>query len=326
MRPKKVQIELFTNSLIATQKQYSCTELENVSPIELSHDAVNRFLNSSNFEAEMLWGEVSEYISKDDGYLIFDDTLIEKPYAKKIELNKWQWSGKHHSVRQGIGLTNCVWLNEEGLSLPINYRVYNRSEDGMTKNDHFLEMLDTAGEKGLSPKYVLIDSWYTSKKNLKAIEAKNWKFIADIKVNRKISEEKGVWISVSELELAEKQVKKVWLHEFGPVLIMKSTVKGEKEKYSITNDLSLIDWEDFSNTGKKRWAVEDMHRGLKQLCGLEKSYMRKARAQKNHIFCSMRAFVLLKIAQTELNISIYQQKWGIVRNSVRNFLAMRYFA
>ncbi len=59
---------------------------------------------------------------------------------------------------------------------------------------------------------------------------------------------------------------------------MKSRVKGEK--YSITNDLSLIDWEDFSNTGKKRWAIEDMHRGLKQLCGLEKSYMRKARAQK----------------------------------------------
>ncbi len=73
MRPKKVQIELFTNFLIATQKQYSCTELENVSSIELSHDAVNRFLNSSNFEAEMLWDEVSEYISKDDGYLIFDD-------------------------------------------------------------------------------------------------------------------------------------------------------------------------------------------------------------------------------------------------------------
>jgi SRSO17 transposase len=196
----------------------------------------------------------------------------------------------------------------------------------MTKNDHFLEMLDAAGEKGLRPRYVLIDSWYTSKKNLKAIEAKNWKFIADIKVNRKISEEKGVWISVSELELAEKQVKKVWLHEFGPVLIMKSTVKGEKEKYSITNDFSLIDWEDFSNTGKKRWAVEDMHRGLKQLCGLEKSYMRKARAQKNHIFCSMRAFVLLKITQTKLNISIYQQKWGIVRNSVRNFLTIRCFA
>jgi len=143
----------------------------------------------------------------------------------------------------------------------------------MTKNDHFLEMLDTAGEKGLSPRYVLIDSWYSSKKNLKAIEANNWKFIADIKVNRKISEEKGIWISVSELELAEKQVKKVWLHEFGPVLIMKSTVKGEKEKYSITNDLSLIDWEDFSNTSKKRWAVEDMHRGLKQLCELEKSYL-----------------------------------------------------
>jgi putative transposase len=72
--------------------------------------------------------------------------------------------------------------------------------------------------------------------------------------------------------------------------------------------------------------VEDMHRGLKQLCEVEKSYMRKAKAQKNHIFCSMRAFILLKIAQADLNISIYQQKWEIVRNSIREFLAIRCLA
>lgn len=148
VRPSKVNLDLYTNFLIATQKQYSCTELEQVSPIEdLSHDAVNRFLKKNNFDSSLIWEEVKQDIDKESGYLIFDDTLIDKPYSEKIELTKWQWSGKHHAVKKGIGLTNCLWLNQNGLSMPVDYRIYNKDEDSKTKNDHFLEMLNACEEK-----------------------------------------------------------------------------------------------------------------------------------------------------------------------------------
>lgn len=65
-----------------------------------------------------------------------------------------------------------------------------------------------------------------------------------------------------------------------------------------------------------------MHRGLKQACGLERSYMRKAQAQINHIFCAFLAFIKLELRRFEDGITWYQQKWDIVRDSVRNHLAM----
>ena len=283
-------------------------------------------MKKNTFDSNLIWDEVKQDIDKESGYLIFDDTLIDKPYSEKIELTKWQWSGKHHAVKKGIGLTNCLWLNQNGLSMPVDYRIYNKDEDSKTKNDHFLEMLNACEEKGLKPSYVLIDSWFSSKKNLKTIARKGWFFIADIKVNRKVSEIKGTWISIRELDLAEKQVKKVWLKDFGYVLIMKREVKGEKVKYTITNDLNLLDYDEFQDKGEKRWALENLHRGLKQLCGLEKSYMRKAQAQKNHIFCSIRAFTKLEIFRFKRGISWYQQKCDIVRDAVRAYLLSMSFA
>ena len=181
-------------------------------------------------------------------------------------------------------------------------------------------MLDIAEERGFKPMYVLLDSWYVSKKNLKAIEKKSWKFVADIKANRKISEKKGIWIRVDELELSEKQVKKVWLKDFGPILLCKRILKDGKIRYLITNDLELNDWDDFIGHAKTRWFIETMHRGLKQVCGLEKCYMRKAQAQKNHIFCSFLALIKLEYNRFQLGISWYQQKWSIVRPAVKAYL------
>lgn len=323
MSSKKCSLELYVEFLIASQKQYSCTELERVAPDEtMAHDSVNRFLNNSEFTPGQLWEDVKDKINPKQGYLAADDTLLEKPYAEKIELCKWQWSGKHHRVAQGIGIVNFMWIDLDDIALPVDYRIYNKDEDDKTKNDHFIDMLDTAQQRGFVPLYTLVDSWYTSNRNLKAIADKGWKFIADIKSNRKISERKSEWIRVDELELAEEQVKKVWLKNFGPVLICKRTLRNGKIRYLITNDLDLTDWHNFINHGKIRWFIENMHRGLKQVCGLERSYMRKAQAQKNHIFCAFQAFIKLEYQRFKEEISWYHQKWDIVRDAVRNHLIL----
>jgi putative transposase len=322
MRQQKCSLDLYVEFLIASQKQYSCSELEKVSRDEtMAHDSVNRWLNNSEFSPEDLWSQVEEKININEGYLAFDDTLLEKPYAKKIELTKWQWSGKHHAVKQGIGIVNAQWVDLDGIALPVDYRIYNKEGDDKTKNDHFRDMLDIAEQRGFKPSYVLMDSWYVSKENLKAIQAKGWNFVADIKSNRKISEVKGVWIRVDELELAERQVKKVWLKDFGPILVCKRTLKDGKIRYLITNDLDLDDWDNFIGHAKTRWFIETMHRGLKQVCGLEKSYMRKAQAQKNHIFCAFLALIKLEYFRFKEGTSWYQQKWEIVREAVQLHLS-----
>ncbi len=39
-----------------------------------------------------------------EGYLIFDDTVLKKEYANKIELVRRQYSGNEHKVIRGIGI------------------------------------------------------------------------------------------------------------------------------------------------------------------------------------------------------------------------------
>lgn len=82
------------------------------------------------------------------------------------------WSGEHHRTVKGTGLVTLVWTDGTTV-IPIDFRVYNIDEDGKTKNDHFLDMIDKAEERGFNPEFVLFDTWYASVKNLKAIRKKN---------------------------------------------------------------------------------------------------------------------------------------------------------
>jgi hypothetical protein len=91
-----------------------------------------------------------------EGYLIVDDTTLDKPYSKKIGFVRYQWSGKHHRTVKGIGLVTLLWTDGQKI-LPVDFRVYNIDEDEKTKNDHFLDMLDKAEERGFKPKFVMFD-------------------------------------------------------------------------------------------------------------------------------------------------------------------------
>ena len=138
MNKPKCDLELYVNFLIATQKQYSCLELEKVSPIEsMAHDSPNRLLNRLLLEPQQLWLVVKDHINPRNGYLCIDDTLLMKLYSKDIELVKWQWSGKDHAVRPGIGIVTVQWHELEGVSLPVDFRIYQKDKDDKTKNDHF---------------------------------------------------------------------------------------------------------------------------------------------------------------------------------------------
>ena len=59
-----------------------------------SHDQLNRLLNTERIPARQLWHSVRSDIEFDEaGYLLFDDTVISKPYAKEIQVVRRQWSG-----------------------------------------------------------------------------------------------------------------------------------------------------------------------------------------------------------------------------------------
>jgi putative transposase len=323
MRKQKCSLDLYVNFLVASQKQYSGTELSKVSPDQtMAHDSVSRWLAGSKLTPKMLWQESQEYIEPKSGYIVLDDSVLDKPYARHIPLAKKQYSGKHHRVVRGIASVNLLWTDggDDSKLIPFDYRIYDTTRDGKTKNDHGREMLQQADRRGFKPRYVLMDAWYTSIGNLKAIDALGWKWVGQIKCNRLVNIEQGNYVHVADLDWTSKQVHKVWLKAYGFVLVSKIVSPNGDTAYIATNDLSLDNPETIKNHYNQRWTIETFHRGLKQCTGVERCYSRIERSQRNHILCAFLAFLKLERERIQNMVSWYEQANSIARPAVTAYL------
>ena len=87
----------------------------------------------------------------------------------------------------------------------------------------------------------------------------------------------------------------------------------------ITNDL-LMDEGTRLMYAEQAWGIEEYHRGLKQYCGVERAQVRHPDAQRNHIACSLRAFVRLEYHRFTTGISWFEAKFRMIREAVKAFL------
>ena len=323
MRKQKCSLKLYSNFLIANQNRYSGLELSKVSPVsDMHHDSVSRWLANSNFTPSELWNQVKNLIEIKNGYLIADDTLLDKKYSRINELAKKQYSGNKHGLENGICLVNLLWTDSDKF-IPADYRIYKKENDDKTKNDHLRDMLKRANQRGFSPLYVMMDSWYSSIDNLKLITKKlNWHFICNLKSNRQVNICQGDYFPIADLNLTDKQVRKVWLKEFGFVLVCKIVDQDGDITYLATDNLSLTDYDNFTNHFKNRWKIEEFHRGIKQTTGIEKCYSVKSVSQRTHIYSAFTAFIKLERRRFKEHISWYEQKAMINRNSTASYLNM----
>jgi hypothetical protein len=153
MNPPKYTAIDYINFLISTQKTYSCTEAARVQPKgedTPADDAITRLLHRLEPTPEQLWQEAQNFVNQQQGILVVDDSTLDKLYADKVELVNWHWSGKHHRVVKGINLSTLLGTDGD-KHIPLDYRLYDKSQDGATKNDHFHAMLQTAKDRGFSP-------------------------------------------------------------------------------------------------------------------------------------------------------------------------------
>jgi SRSO17 transposase len=308
MSESKCSLDLYTKFLIANQNKYSGVELSKTAENSLSHDSVSKWLRDEDFTSKDLWTHVKTMVDKEQGYLVGDDSVLDKRFSRNNELVSRHWSGNEHRLICGINLVNLLWTKGEEC-IPVDYRVYQSEEKkSKSKNDYFREMLQIAKKRGFEPSYILGDCWYGSVENMKYIQKQGWKLIFGVKENRQVSITKNIYVSISNLDWTKTLVQKVWLKEFGYVLVAKIVVKDDDIRYVVTNDLSLTDIDTLKKHNDHRWNIETFHRGIKQTTGIEKCYSTLEKSQRNHIFASFVAFVKLEYTRLHQGISWYEQK------------------
>lgn len=318
MRQPKVTAGQYVDFLIASPRQATATEAQRTqpaSPDPAAHDAYTRLLHRLEPDAEALWAQVEPQVRK-GGVLVLDDTVLDKPYARKMDLVRHQWSGKHHAAVKGIGLLTLLWTDGD-RHLPCDYRIYDKATDGKTKNDHFRDLLAAAADRGLAPECVLFDSWYAGVENLKALRTLGWRWLTRLKSNRRVNPDRTGLRAVGKCDIAATGTI-VHLEGYGLVKVFRIVAKDGTTEHWATSDRDMDDLERL-RLAEASWRIEEYHRGLKQVTNIERCQCRRAAAQRTHIALALRAFVIIERWCFHTGVNWLTAKWQIVHEAVRAY-------
>ena len=286
----------------------------------MSHDSANRFLHRENYGPKDLFDEASENLCLVGGTLSVDDSVLDKPYSYSMSLVCYVWSGKHHRVVKGINLITLYYTDPSGHHMPVNYRIYDKSEE-KTKNDYFREMLAELLAWGLKPAFITGDSWYSCTANLKTIRNDQMGFMFAVEKNRNVSLEKGQWQQVQNLDIPDNGLD-VWLKDFGKVRLFRTMLKDQRRHYVVYLPKEVpFERNTFKRLHDQHWQIEQYHRAIKQVCRIEHFQVRSERPIRNHIFAAILAFVYLQNMQAaQVFTSIYQHQRELFREAIGVFV------
>jgi hypothetical protein len=310
---KKADLDLYTDYLLSTFGAATATGLSAMVEGDVSHDQITRFLSAQEYTSKDLWKQVKSTIrlvEREDGVLIFDDTIQEKAWTDESELMCWHFDHCSGRTVRGINLLNALY-HCSGTSIPVAFELVKKPiqysdiatrklkrMSEKTKNEMMREMLETCIGNALKFRFVLMDSWFSSVENFDFIAAKGKHFIAALKDNRLIAlseEDRKMkrFVRVDELNFSEQTAVQGWLKGYAKaVLIVRQVFKNKDDStgilHLVCSDLTC-DYDGITTTYKKRWQVEVFHKSLKSNANLAKSPTRTVRTQSNHVFMAIYA-------------------------------------
>jgi len=346
-------INLYSDFLGASFTKTSATSFSEISNSQISHDKVTNFLRNEKFDSRSLWKiakPLVRMVESDEGVLIADDSISEKPYTDENEIICWHYDHSKGRSVKGINLVSLLYYSKN-ISVPIGCEIVSkkamkedpktgkmRRKSDTTKNQLFQSMLKTAkNQNQIRFRLVLSDVWYASSENMVFIKKKIMKdFIFPLKSNRKIAlslndvKQKN-WISISDMTLPEKKAITIYLEGVDfPLQVTKQIFKNENSNDGVLYLVCSIGNSkfDFITTEyQKRWKVEEYHKSLKQNLLLEKSPTKIVRTQTNHLFLTLFAFIRWQrifLKQFKSHFALKAELYhSAVRESFQKFLAIQ---
>lgn len=283
---------------------------------------INRYLDSHVTDESSLYEKLYlNYTSlPQGGYLIFDDTVLDKRYSRQITMVRRQYSGNVKGIVQGIGVVVCLYyVPLEDKFYLLGYRIFDPNFDEKTKVDHVSDLLKEVECQCVGYVGVLMDTWYAVARLFQQIHHLGKYFYCPIKSNRLVKHHKDTTYSTVGELIWTKQEK-----EFGKTIKVKDlnldvkvfrvAVSTDRTDCVLSNDLRPHSTEYVAQRQKMRWNIECFNREVKQLTGIDKCQCRKAAAQRTHIFCAMLVWHKLKQIAYQTFDTIYQVKYLPLKN------------
>jgi hypothetical protein len=338
----KEYLELYTDYLLSTFGRATATGLSQMVDGQVVHDKITRFLSKEEFRSKDLWTLVKptvREVEQDDAVLIFDDTIQEKPYTDENEVMCWHYDHTKGRAVQGFNLLNCLY-HVNGISIPVAFELIRKPVQYCdlktrrlkrasleTKNELMRNMLLVCVQNKLKFRFVLFDTWFSSKENMCYIKKDLVKdFICALKSNRlaAVSEEdyqNNRFTPIEELPWQEETLFVGWLKDVPfPMSIVRQVFTNKDGStgilYLACSDPTVKRGQILA-TYQKRWPVEVFHKSLKQNAALGKAPVRRVVTQNNHVFAVLYAFFKLECLSIKRRLNHFALRAHLYLKAIR---------
>lgn len=338
----KQHLELYTDYLLSSFGHTTATGLSRMIEGQIAHDQITRFLSAEEFTSKDLWTLVKptvREVEQDDAVLIFDDTIQEKPYTDENEVMCWHYDHTKGRAVQGFNLLNCLY-HVNGVTIPVAFELIKKPFEYCdlktrrlkraslhTKNELMRNMLSVCLKNKLKFRFVLFDTWFSSKENMCYIKKDLLKdFVCALKSNRlaAVSEEDvqaNRFTPIEELLWQEETLFVGWLKDVPFPMSFVRQVFNNKD--GSTGILYLACSDTTVNRGQiltayqKRWPVEVFHKSLKQNAALGKAPLRRVITQNNHVFATLYALFKLECLSIKRRLNHFALRAHLYLKAIR---------
>lgn len=298
------KIITYLELLLSASYKFTATNLSELSSSQMSHDLITRTLKLT-FNWKVVLVHFLKIVDLNSGYLIFDETDVDKSYANAIQGLSWLFSHKKNKHIFGYHIVVICWTNNK-LTIPLAWKIYNKAS-GKTKLDLALELIIyTTYFLGIKPKAYLFDSLYASEEILSFLNNHNLTFFSQLAKNRlfnysqlrTINKGRPYWDMIGEIKGHIK------------VYVVKN-----RRKYYVTNNL-CISREKLLDTYKIRWRIEEVFRFVKSALGFEKCQSTSIKVQHNTFGTCFVLYALLQIMSEKTQLTDYRIKRKATLNPI----------
>jgi hypothetical protein len=263
-----------------------------------------------------------------DGYLVLDDVIVEKAFAKRLP-----WASKNYSFAKkrklwGIHIVVLVWCScDRHWRIPVGFRLWRpkrscRKPRYHTKLQLASELVELVVASRLRVEYIVGDTHYTAGWFTKRVArlGLTWHGTLDPKTT-------VVWRGTKQSVrgLAETlQLKwrhhlglravavRVYAPKYGQIRLVVTRNRHGNYEYLVSNALQA-DLTTMVERKRSRWSVETVFRDSKQFTGLEACQCWVDQAMVRHVGLVLLTFVVLQLLRMtpDESVGAVKERWQL---------------
>jgi hypothetical protein len=292
----------------------------------VSHDALNRLAEQLKpLSEQFMSGILLVLESLTPGYLILDDVLIPKPFARYVcgAYPSYDPAQKRHVI--GQRLVVLIWSNGT-LCVPIGMAVWHHRHfvrRYRTKNQLARLLVYYAVRHAIPCRYLTFDNWYASKQNLHFFDRLSLSFVTKLRHNAWVSFDHTLhrvsWFGRFEAHYyanLDAYVRQFSVEYSGYGLGRLALVTHDKHaepdrtKYLFTNALTLTNREVVMRY-RSRWTIECFFRTCKQSFGLGACQAQMMPQVLLHVRLVFLAYTLMQLLNRDPTSSLEQMQTNL---------------